>query len=49
MASLTIVTAIGGVIVNFLILIRTKIKEKCSNKAFKEPITEQPVIRHLDY
>ena len=41
LASTTIVTTIGGIIINFLILIRTKLIGKCKNnkKAVKEPIT----------
>ncbi len=44
LASTTIVTTIGGIIINCLILIRKKLKEKCQNKnkAVKEPITEKP-------
>jgi len=47
MASTTIVTTIGGIIINCLILIRTKLKEKCQNKnkAVKEPIIEKPPAR----
>jgi hypothetical protein len=47
MASTTIVTTIGGIIINCLILIRTKLKEKCQNKnkAVKEPIKEKPPTR----
>jgi hypothetical protein len=47
MASTTIVTTIGGMIINCLILIRTKLKEKCQNKnkAVKEPIEEKPPTR----
>ena len=43
MASTTIVTTIGGIIINCLILIRTKLKEKCQNKnkAVKEPSKEK--------
>jgi hypothetical protein len=43
MASTTMVITIGGIIINCLKLIRTKLKEKCQNKskAVKEPITEQ--------
>lgn len=38
MASITIITTIGGIIINFLIYVRTKLKEKCLNKAIKEEI-----------
>lgn len=40
MASTTIVTAIGGVAINFLMYLRTKLKGKCYNKAVKEPISQ---------
>jgi hypothetical protein len=47
MASTTIVTTIGGIIINCLKLIRTKLIEKCQNnsKAVKEPISDQPPTR----
>lgn len=38
MASITIVTTLGGIIVNALILIREKLKGKCIKKTVKEPI-----------
>jgi hypothetical protein len=37
MASTTIGVSIGGIIVNGLIIIKTKYGEKCLKKAVKEP------------
>jgi hypothetical protein len=51
MASTTIVMTMGGIIINGLIIIKTKLKEKCKNnkKAAKEPIEEQVPARSDDY
>ncbi len=51
MASLTIVTTVGGIIINCIILIRTKVLEKCQNKnkAVKEPIKDQSLTRSKEY
>ena len=43
MASTTIVTTLGGMIVNILIVIREKLKGKCNKKVVKEPIKKQPI------
>ena len=43
MASTTIVTTLGGMIVNIIIVIREKLKGKCNKKVVKEPIKKFPI------